>query len=111
MIIAVRVINTYLLFDPSTNIIYTISHTTLFRSAEAGIPFLGDVPFDRGLSLASDRGDPFVVTEPATPAEAAVEREDRKSTRLNSSHITISYAVICLKKKKTNITHMIFRVR
>src|SRR5437667_12699815 len=28
------------------------------------------------------------------------EREDRKSTRLNSSHITISYAVFCLKKKK-----------
>src|SRR5437667_8636866 len=27
---------------------------------------------------------------------------DRKSTRLNSSHITISYAVFCLKKKKTN---------
>ena len=27
-------------------------------------------------------------------------REDRKSTRLNSSHITISYAVFCLKKKK-----------
>ena len=40
-------------------------------AAEAGIPFLGDVPFDRGLSLASDRGDPFVVTEPATPAARA----------------------------------------
>src|SRR5207248_9814296 len=36
----------------------------------------------------------------------AVEREvppDRKSTRLNSSHRTISYAVFCLKKKKTHI--------
>src|SRR5437773_9348358 len=30
--------------------------------------------------------------------------EDRKSTRLNSSHITISYAVFCLKKKKNNAT-------
>src|SRR2546426_4186346 len=29
-------------------------------------------------------------------------REDRKSTRLNSSHLVISYAVFCLKKKKTN---------
>src|SRR5471032_3450341 len=29
--------------------------------------------------------------------------QDRKSTRLNSSHITISYAVFCLKKKKKNI--------
>src|SRR6266540_5169089 len=31
----------------------------------------------------------------------AAQRLDRKSTRLNSSHITISYAVFCLKKKKT----------
>src|SRR5690625_6721499 len=30
----------------------------------------------------------------------AVEVEDRKSTRLNSSHVAISYAVFCLKKKK-----------
>src|SRR4051794_41730938 len=30
---------------------------------------------------------------------------DRKSTRLNSSHPSISYAVFCLKKKKTNITN------
>src|SRR5256885_10889124 len=29
-------------------------------------------------------------------------REDRKSTRLNSSHLVISYAVFCLKKKKTS---------
>src|SRR3712207_7701248 len=31
--------------------------------------------------------------------------EDRKSTRLNSSHANISYAVFCLKKKKKNKTH------
>src|SRR6266700_7019726 len=37
-------------------------------------------------------------------AEAAQDRgvEDRKSTRLNSSHVKISYAVFCLKKKKNN---------
>src|SRR5256885_13307494 len=34
---------------------------------------------------------------------AAVFGEDRKSTRLNSSHLVISYAVFCLKKKKKNI--------
>src|SRR5438132_8730205 len=33
--------------------------------------------------------------------ELARERKDRKSTRLNSSHTVISYAVFCLKKKKT----------
>src|SRR5699024_11501370 len=32
-------------------------------------------------------------------AEDAVDRQDRKSTRLNSSHVSISYAVFCLKKK------------
>src|SRR5690606_41537790 len=33
--------------------------------------------------------------------ERRQERQDRKSTRLNSSHVKISYAVFCLKKKKT----------
>src|SRR5690554_7571716 len=33
------------------------------------------------------------------------EGKDRKSTRLNSSHVRISYAVFCLKKKKTNKLH------
>src|SRR2546429_3613688 len=35
-------------------------------------------------------------------SEAASERRDRKSTRLNSSHGYISYAVFCLKKKNTD---------
>src|SRR3712207_8836012 len=36
------------------------------------------------------------------PGAAAQQRPDRKSTRLNSSHANISYAVFCLKKKKKN---------
>src|SRR5579864_9631194 len=36
----------------------------------------------------------------AAPAAPANARRDRKSTRLNSSHMSISYAVFCLKKKK-----------
>src|SRR3989442_6063390 len=36
------------------------------------------------------------------PAEMLAEAIDRKSTRLNSSHVRISYAVFCLKKKKNN---------
>src|SRR5438477_1858290 len=35
--------------------------------------------------------------------EACVKAQDRKSTRLNSSHMSISYAVFCLKKKKKKI--------
>src|SRR5207253_8478502 len=36
------------------------------------------------------------------PDRSLVEERDRKSTRLNSSHVAISYAVFCLKKKKRN---------
>src|SRR5207248_9707479 len=42
----------------------------------------------------------FVVQDPDVVGEIALD-QDRKSTRLNSSHRTISYAVFCLKKKKT----------
>src|SRR3989454_6637744 len=51
-----------------------------------------DDPHDR-------RGD--VEAAPAAPL--AVDGSDRKSTRLNSSHLVISYAVFCLKKKKKTI--------
>src|SRR5437773_6401842 len=46
-------------------------------------------------TLAGLAGATKVLVRPASVAE-----RDRKSTRLNSSHITISYAVFCLKKKK-----------
>src|SRR5438034_9837409 len=68
-------------------------------------------------SLMSDLRRDWVLTRP-TPltAEAMVEidrnvqnlkRRDRKSTRLNSSHTVISYAVFCLKKKKKKKTQKI----
>src|SRR5258708_16165178 len=60
-------------------------YTTLFRSR-------GDV-FDGGASLAAFAGHDHVGLEHDA-------FEDRKSTRLNSSHQIISYAVFCLKKKK-----------
>src|SRR2546430_7523143 len=41
---------------------------------------------------------------PAFPLAGAVSGEDRKSTRLNSSHSQISYAAFCLKKKNTGAT-------
>src|SRR3712207_7231681 len=37
-------------------------------------------------------------------------RKDRKSTRLNSSHANISYAVFCLKKKKKQLSHTIYAI-
>src|SRR5256885_17150148 len=44
-----------------------------------------------------------LVHESVVPSEARLSElaRDRKSTRLNSSHLVISYAVFCLKKKKT----------
>src|SRR5258707_10062520 len=39
----------------------------------------------------------------ATNSLSAISRSDRKSTRLNSSHANISYAVFCLKKKKEDL--------
>src|SRR5207302_10849183 len=39
---------------------------------------------------------------PPSPATSPPATQDRKSTRLNCSHVSISYAVFCLKKKKTN---------
>src|SRR5438132_6910027 len=46
--------------------------------------------------------DGVVTDRPLYPGEMAAAGTDRKSTRLNSSHTVISYAVFCLKKKKTN---------
>src|SRR2546426_6195375 len=50
-------------------------------------------------ALARSNPGETLVVEVAEDAE-----QDRKSTRLNSSHLVISYAVFCLKKKKKNMT-------
>src|SRR5438876_2264457 len=67
-------------------------YTTLFRS-RAGLP----PPITAQLPAHV----PSVPAEASTPDGSTVE--DRKSTRLNSSHPSISYAVFCLKKKKKTI--------
>src|SRR5256885_7073946 len=52
--------------------------------------------------LVREHADPdTTATLDVTRDRAASRFEDRKSTRLNSSHLVISYAVFCLKKKKT----------
>src|SRR5438067_8845262 len=68
--------------DTATTEIYTLSYTTLFRSGQG--------------PRRSGRGAARLAHYPK-------ERRDRKSTRLNSSHVSISYAVFCLKKKKTEM--------
>src|SRR5690606_41434549 len=68
-------------------------YTTLFRS------------HDRGLAPGGRLGSAQAAHPRRLPLEGPVEladlhRGDRKSTRLNSSHVKTSYAVFCLKKKK-----------
>src|SRR5690606_42122803 len=77
-------------------------YTTLFRSpAQAGEDVQYQGAHGRRLSqqVEDDEGDEG-VPQPFLQFRRH-ERTDRKSTRLNSSHVKISYAVFCLKKKKT----------
>src|SRR2546430_7199849 len=66
-------------------------YTTLFRSHLAA--HIGFLERTRGLRGIGDAAGPWI-------GPAAQFVGDRKSTRLNSSHSQISYAVFCLKKKK-----------
>src|SRR6266496_208259 len=72
----------------ATTEIYTLS----LHDASSDLDRLGDQPGDHQLRAEQEQTDGH-------------EREhdlDRKSTRLNSSHVEISYAVFCLKKKKSD---------
>src|SRR5256886_11060644 len=75
-------------------------YTTLFRSHD------GTDALQLTLELgAEDLGEPALVhqssiRDTARAPRCSRGRQDRKSTRLNSSHSQISYAVFCLKKKK-----------
>src|SRR3712207_7053874 len=78
-------------------------YTTLFRSLRLRV--VHDV-VDLALAGVPDLDDPGAgIDEPAqdrlVPHDLAVVA-DRKSTRLNSSHANISYAVFCLKKKNNH---------
>src|SRR2546430_8400180 len=74
-------------------------YTTLFRSAVA--------PDERRRPPVADQGvvlDGKVAADAHQLGEGLCKARDRKSTRLNSSHSQISYAVFCLKKKKSLTT-------
>src|SRR3712207_7382908 len=86
-------------------------YTTLFRSALSFMRVVGREPFDdadrdlaaemgRRAALAVENARLYDAARRATRArDDMLGVVDRKSTRLNSSHANISYAVFCLKKK------------
>src|SRR5262245_63439051 len=85
-------------------------YTTLFRSGHAGqclqTSLAGGATAGVGSGGGPQRGDHGrprarlrVLHQPGGICRVAENRRDRKSTRLNSSHLGISYAVFCLKKK------------
>src|SRR3712207_7422616 len=86
-------------------------YTTLFRSAAGGVVHLVPPPHEDGRGLLADETaddvDLEIVFSSPDLAHIVGRRSalavDRKSTRLNSSHANISYAVFCLKKKKISI--------
>src|SRR3712207_9021867 len=96
--------------ETATTEIYTLSlHDALpiFRvprcspSAERRAPCAGEDGCTGAVpDPHSARPPPALVPHPDSPLTAPLSRRDRKSTRLNSSHANISYAVFCLKKKK-----------
>src|SRR5207249_11483817 len=90
-------------------------YTTLFRSPDAGVT--AERPQDNPVPAKPGEGSPikhciYIIKENRTydqvlgdmkegngdPSLCLFPEKDRKSTRLNSSHVSISYAVFCLKK-------------
>src|SRR3712207_8037628 len=74
-----------------------VEHALRLSGAAGGVEDEERVLALDGRRLAVGRGVLHQVVPPVVPVG-----EDRKSTRLNSSHANISYAVFCLKKKKAN---------
>src|SRR3712207_8502860 len=80
-------------------------YTTLFRSLSFGGEGGGDLAPRGDPELAEDAADVGVggaLRDAEGGGDDAVGGADRKSTRLNSSHANISYAVFCLKKQPTH---------
>src|SRR5690554_7864986 len=79
---------------------YTFPYTTLFRSDAAGRERARrDRDRPAGRARRSGRRAPRARHRRRRAGVGGERGEDRKSTRLNSSHVRISYAVFCLKKK------------
>src|SRR3712207_8494557 len=72
-------------------------YTALFRSVPSGVDQGRVLVRDAAAGVDADDGDLDHAVAPRRREAGRLQREDRKSTRLNSSHANISYAVFCLK--------------
>src|SRR5699024_12257467 len=92
-----------LLHATATPQIYTLSlHDALPISASASVPkrSAGSPAASRKTTPDASRARTLETSTPLMKLSLRPSTLDRKSTRLNSSHVSISYAVFCLKKKK-----------
>src|SRR5258707_8601693 len=109
-----RFLSFFFFNDTATTEIYTLS-------LHDALPIFGEVQSPRHAGQRADQAaqndewiepalkvdDEQEVNEGDGHHETDTEAEDRKSTRLNSSHANISYAVFCLKKKKKKTNHVV----
>src|SRR5690349_22762220 len=78
-------------------------YTTLFRSSDIAAALITFGLLIISLSI-HEAAHAWTSNRLGDPTAKNLGRIDRKSTRLNSSHVEISYAVFCLKKKKSTST-------
>src|SRR5207249_10524263 len=106
-IVIVGILLFHLLRQPPASTLFP--YTTLFRSRRLGLPSPTHYP-RRHAEIGFDRFPYGIIKRRVLEGGSRDDDDwrighplvfpDRKSTRLNSSHVSISYAVFCLKKKK-----------
>src|SRR3712207_9482038 len=87
--------------DTATTEIYTLSLHDALPISAGGAPGVAVA----AAAATAPGNSTYCARARITPSGVSASGGDRKSTRLNSSHANISYAVFCLKKKKTETDH------
>src|SRR5699024_12043249 len=99
------------LYSPATSLLYSLSLHDALPISFTFSPCISSYFSANSLDKSGVSGEYNVIESPESPPPessaahddrmmALTKNTDRKSTRLNSSHVSISYAVFCLKKKK-----------
>src|SRR5207253_8875928 len=93
--------------SPPSHSLPSLLFFLFFFFNDTATPDLYTLSLHDALPICSARSSAIIIRAPRAPGACAdpacsASAKDRKSTRLNSSHVAISYAVFCLKKKKLN---------